>query len=246
MKINSNVGRGNEVSGMEPTWESECGSIALYHADCRDVLPNTGPDCIITDPVWPNVPEGMFALSESPADLFASAVATIPLTVRRMAVQLGCNSDPRILGSIDGRFPFFRVCWLEYVRPGYIGRLLYTSDVAYLFGTPPESRRGNMVISGLCRLVNSKRTETEHPCPRQPFHVEWLVDKWSTEGETICDPFMGSGTTGQACAKLGRRFIGIECNREFFDEAQRRIQDALNSQPLFKEQLTEKQENLFQ
>ena len=52
----------------------------------------------------------------------------------------------------------------------------------------------------------------------------WLVDKLTDDGATVLDPFMGSGTTGDACAKLGRNFYGIEKDEEYLDEATRRIE----------------------
>jgi site-specific DNA-methyltransferase (adenine-specific) len=49
----------------------------------------------------------------------------------------------------------------------------------------------------------------------------------------VCDPFMGSGTTGVACARLGRRFIGIEIEPKYFDIACRRIEEAQRQADLF-------------
>ena len=49
-----------------------------------------------------------------------------------------------------------------------------------------------------------------------------------TAGDTILDPFMGSGTTGVACVKLGRKFIGIEIEPKYFDIACRRIDEAFD------------------
>jgi DNA modification methylase len=53
------------------------------------------------------------------------------------------------------------------------------------------------------------------------------------KGQTILDPFMGSGTTGVAAVKLGRKFIGIEIEPKYFDIACRRIADALARPELF-------------
>ena len=53
------------------------------------------------------------------------------------------------------------------------------------------------------------------------------------DAETILDPFMGSGTTGVACVKEGRSFIGIEIDEGYFDIAVRRIQDAVDRPDLF-------------
>ena len=60
-----------------------------------------------------------------------------------------------------------------------------------------------------------------------------LVDRCSSPDDTILDPFMGSGTTGVACAKLGRRFIGIEIEPKYFDIACKRIEDAYKQPDLF-------------
>ena len=55
-------------------------------------------------------------------------------------------------------------------------------------------------------------------------------------GATILDPFMGSGTTGVACVRLGRRFIGMELEPKYFDIACKRIEQAIethNGGPMF-------------
>ena len=53
--------------------------------------------------------------------------------------------------------------------------------------------------------------------------MAWLVRLVSKEGDTVLDPFMGSGTTGVACKKLNRNFIGIELNEEYIKIAEARI-----------------------
>ena len=55
--------------------------------------------------------------------------------------------------------------------------------------------------------------------------MEWCLSL-HPKAETVLDPFMGSGTTGVACANLGRSFIGIEREAKYFDIACRRIEDA--------------------
>ena len=58
-----------------------------------------------------------------------------------------------------------------------------------------------------------------------------LTVQFTHEGDTILDPFMGSGTTGVACAQTGRNFIGIEIDPGYFAIAEKRIHDA-EQQPL--------------
>jgi DNA modification methylase len=57
-----------------------------------------------------------------------------------------------------------------------------------------------------------------------------LVNSLTQFGETVLDPYMGSGTTGVACLRTGRRFIGIEIDEGHFATAKRRIQDELSNQ----------------
>lgn len=65
-----------------------------------------------------------------------------------------------------------------------------------------------------------------HPCPKPVGWMRWLVNRTSREGETVLDPFMGSGTTGVACMRDGRNFIGVEINPKFHAIAERRIREA--------------------
>ena len=50
------------------------------------------------------------------------------------------------------------------------------------------------------------------------------IISWSSENDTVLDPFMGSGTTGKVCKLLNRNFIGIEISEEYFDIAKKRIE----------------------
>ena len=62
--------------------------------------------------------------------------------------------------------------------------------------------------------------------------MQWCLG-FLPDAETILDPFMGSGTTGVACANLGHKFIGIEIEPKYFDIACRRIEDAYKQPRLF-------------
>lgn len=62
-----------------------------------------------------------------------------------------------------------------------------------------------------------------HPTQKPVELMEWLIKTYSNEGETVMDFTMGSGTTGIACRKLNRDFIGIEIDEEYFNIAKGRI-----------------------
>lgn len=78
-------------------------------------------------------------------------------------------------------------------------------------------------------------------------HLAEGVTLYLGPGQTILDPFMGSGTTGVAAVKLGRKFIGIEIEPKYFEIACRRIADALAQPDMFVEapEQTPKQEAML-
>lgn len=217
---------------MKPYYEQD--GIVIYHGDCREILPRLDASNVaITDPVWPN---SVFPGVPDPAQLFAEAAAQ--LTVRRLVIHLGCSSDPRFLAGVPERLAFVRVCWLRYAKPSYRGRILVGSDVAYVFGSVPESRPGRRVLSGETTARNNatKRQHTgrgngtsagvdyaslPHPCPRRYEHVAWLVGIYGEEN--IIDPFMGTGTTLEAAKRAGFACIGIDSEESNCEIAAKRL-----------------------
>ena len=208
----------------------ESGGVQIFLGDCREILPALPEaDTILTDPIWPNAAlrfEGM----GDPTRLFAEAAALFRAT--RFIVQIGCDSDPRFLAGVPTSHPFFRACWLEYACPTRKGRVLYSGDVAYVFGTPPPSRPGRVVIGG---RYSSARSETRamrmhgldfggrgyQPTPRRLEHVRWLVAR--LVNGLVIDPFAGLGTTLVAAKDAGYPAIGIEIDEAQAEQAAKRL-----------------------
>jgi DNA modification methylase len=72
--------------------------------------------------------------------------------------------------------------------------------------------------------------------PTLEGQVEYVVDLFTVGDDvTVLDPFMGSGTTGVACVRTGRKFIGIEKEPKYFDIAVKRIEAELSRMPLFED-----------
>src|SRR5258708_30943749 len=115
---------------MKPYYEHA--GITLYCGDARDVLMRVRSyETVITDPVWPGAQMswGTLAGADDPISLFKETQEL--LFAERLAVQLGCDTDPRILSELDARWAFFRVVSLDVAKPGYKGRVLMTGDIAY-------------------------------------------------------------------------------------------------------------------
>jgi len=234
---------------IKPYYQDEW--TTLYLGDCREILPELGPcETIITDPTWPDADVPIIG-QDNPYQLFAEMCEAIPAGTNRLVVQLACDSDPRFLAGIPKKWPFLRVCWLDYARPSYKGRLLYTGDVAYAYGIPPAYITGRQVMSGMCRSTKSDKlferhthaswkgkcftgrddedqngiNNLPHPCPRRLQHVQWLVHQFSDN--QVIDPFNGSGTTAVASKYLNRKYIGIEIVEVYLELTIKRLSQSV-------------------
>ena len=86
--------------------------------------------------------------------------------------------------------------------------------------------KGRRLINGKRdpNVLEFKRTRNElHPTQKPVDMTEYLIGKFSDEGDLILDPFMGSGTTGVACLNINRKFIGMELDDDYFKIASGRI-----------------------
>jgi site-specific DNA-methyltransferase (adenine-specific) len=73
---------------------------------------------------------------------------------------------------------------------------------------------------------------TGHPHQKPVGVMAWLVELASRPGEVVLDPFMGSGSTGEAALRLGRGFIGVEREPSWYEVARKRLQSTLLQAPL--------------
>jgi site-specific DNA-methyltransferase (adenine-specific) len=77
--------------------------------------------------------------------------------------------------------------------------------------------------------------QRQHPNEKPLWLVRGFVERHTERGENVLDPFMGGGTTGVACAKMGRKFTGIELDEDYFNIACERISKAYEQPDLFVE-----------
>ncbi len=127
------------------------------------------------------------------------------------ADDIGCV----FLGSGTGRSPWGFCCFNTVL---YYGKCPYVSDGQG--GRPNAYNAKGAGVDGLAE-------DNGHPCVKPVEWMNWLVNRASLPGETVIDPFMGSGTTGIACIRTGRKFVGIEKSPEHFQRAVDRIQREL-------------------
>jgi len=194
----------------------------IHCGDCLEVMrdwpEDACVDAVITDPVWPD----RDILGVDGVKVFNRCWPTIESRTRRAAVILGCDSNPAMLAQV--RLPFRRLVWCRYARPHYKGRILYSADVAYLYGDFPSVQPGRFVIGGEVCKRNSREPRNEHPCSRPLEHMQWLITNWTDANDIVLDPFCGSGTTCVAAKLLGRRYIGIDVSEQYCRIARERLE----------------------
>ncbi len=222
------------------------GDATLYLGDCRDILPTLGPvDAVITDPPYMFTVGSALGKLNPWADLCNSSVwfsdlmgrcrdrlpasggylwwflnwRTLP-TLQKAAFDIGWHIESLLVWDKDWIGPGGS----KGLRPSYeLVAFLTTGDV----GLP------NRGLPDIWKHPASSQKAHGHPAEKPIGLLAEIVKQ--TPAKTVLDPFMGSGTTGAACALHGRRFIGIEMDPKWFDVACRRIQTAYDQPRLFDE-----------
>lgn len=110
-----------------------------------------------------------------------------------------------------------------------------TFDIGWYLAEAKKDREIRTPVFNLWEGGKSKRNALVYPVPSRPVHptqkpvdlLSDLLQTFSNPGDTVLDCFMGSGSTGIACVKAGRNFIGIELLEPYFDIAEKRINEAV-------------------
>ena len=220
------------------------GAAELYLGDCRDVLPTIGAvDSIIADPPygvgltakankWVSRKGDGYASTDDTADMIAEVcVPAIVLCIgiaRSVVVTPGTRCAflypaPDALGGVYNRNGAGSGKWgFECMAPV----LFYGKDPYLANGLGRRSNSWEQPCTDFADKV-------DHPCPKPAGFSRWIVNRASLAGETVCDPFLGSGSFGMAAVQMGRKFIGIERDAGYFDIACRRIEQAQRQADMF-------------
>lgn len=222
----------------------------LYRGDCLEILPTLEKvDAIVADPPY-GVMLGKRPNNQRFDRLQYESFDDTPENVQAVcvpAIILALEKAERGLVT-----PGVKNMWL-YPKPSHVGAAYYPSATGcnswgfsnwqplYYYGKDPFGGKGSLHDS----FKSTEASEPNgHPCPKPIGQMLWMINRVSLQGNTILDPFMGSGTTGVACVKLARKFIGIEIERKYFDIACKRIEKSYADQAIF--DLAEKKEPIEQ
>ncbi len=213
------------------------GDATLYLGDCLEILPTLGKvDAVVTDPPYGiGVDSTMHKQSGTKYGRAAAAKRHYdltnwdesPATTEQIEIIRAMAPLQIIFGGNYFNLPPSR-CWLVWDKQNGSNSFA-DCELAWTNLNKPV-RRILWMWNGMIRKGGEDRGP--HPTQKPVGVMEWCLTH-IPDAQTILDPFMGSGTTGVACAKLGRKFIGIEIEPKYFDIACKRIEDAYAQPDMF-------------
>ena len=221
---------------MRPYYEQD--GMTIYHGDCREVLPTMTADAFVTDP-----PYGLNMIGKG------SSTYQWRQGVRESRVAAVCYQDdpdhvraligdvfPPLLTAIPRGIVFSgpRLLW-AYPEPAAVG-CVFTPNGAgrcawgfqcmhpvLFYGQDPLAADGRGMRPNSIRTEQPNADKFDHPCPKPVSWMVWAVGRASRVGETVIDPFLGTGTTLVAAKRIGRKGIGIEREESYCEIAANRL-----------------------
>ncbi|WP_352723829.1 DNA methyltransferase [Mesorhizobium sp. M0222] len=221
--------------------EAIIGDCRLILGDCREVLPALGTvDAVVTDPPYGiSAGTGIGKVTKEGSDFRSrDQWDRAPPSKSMFDALLTMSRHQIIWGGNYFDLPPTK-CFLVWDKVQPQSFSLAMAEMAWTNVDSPAKifRWKSMSINGGAAKF--------HPT-QKPHHLMGWCLGFLPNARTILDPFMGSGTTGVACVKLGRKFIGIEIDQDYFEIACERIQHAYAQPDMFVDRPPNpKQESLF-
>ena len=211
------------------------GDATLYRGDCMEVLPTLGRfDAVITDPPygigWVHSGIGylkngkMLGTKHGGEKVVGDDKPFDPSPFLELADGLLFWGGNHFAGWLPNSSGW--IVWDKGIAPG-----LSFSDFEIAWTNQPV--KAEMIRQQWCGFNREGEKEARQHPTQKPIGVMKRCIERFPKAQTILDPFMGSGTTGVACAQLGRKFTGIEREQKYFDIACQRIERAQAQGKLF-------------
>jgi len=206
------------------------GRVTLYLGDCREILPTLGKvDAVVTDPPYgiDYGKRGSFQALHGWRDLRENLTWDVERPSAEVFNTIRACSQTQIIwgGNYFSDLVPPSMQWLIWDK-GQFDFSLADFEMAW----SSQNKASRRIVYGRGKAVQDGKV---HPTQKPIEVMRWCIEQLPDSADTILDPFMGSGTTGVAAVKLGRRFIGIEIEPKYFDIACRRIEEATKQRDLF-------------
>jgi len=210
----------------------------LHHGDCLELLkgegfPSQSFDAVVTDIPYGEVnreSNGLRDLDKQAADIADFDVGELTRLLcdkTKGSIYMFCGTEQvsEIRRAMVGCGMSTRLIVWEKTNPSPMnGEYIWLSGIEVcVFG-----KRKGATFNAHCRNTVLRHPSGErdlHPTQKPLLLMQELIEVSTNRGDTVLDPFMGSGTTGVACANLYRNFVGIEKNDSFYALCEKRLRD---------------------
>ena len=190
-------------------------TVQLYQGDCLEFMKTLAPemvDAVVTDPPYGlgrrNTGGGRNTIDDVRWDIVNQDLVSKVVDFGRTAIVWGGNYYS---------LPPSRM-WLVWYKRDSVPTMA-DCEIAWT-----NQDKNSLVFDWTIAATNKERVD--HPTQKPEALMRWCLELSTNPGDTVFDPFMGSGTTGVACMQLGRNFIGCEIDPGYFEIAKKRIETA--------------------
>lgn len=214
------------------------GDCTLYLGDCLEIMPMLGKvDAVVTDPPYginasnPKRGGRKDGKSITKSSIYQSSDwDQKPCNQEQILSIFNISNYQIIFGGNYFELPPTS-CWLIWDK--VTGKNDYADFEMIWTNLKKACRMFQWQWKGMFQQDMKNKEIRYHPTQKPIPVMEWCINHLPKDCKIILDPFMGSGTTGIACVKLGRKFIGIEKEPEYFDISCRRIEEAYRQPDIF-------------
>lgn len=205
---------------MNPYYQDSM--VTIYHGDCREIVPPPGRfDLLLTDPPYGVDFKGKKTKHTKPSGGYLSGDSDIGPTVVARYLDIVTRAIVFPGTRLMRHYPPWSDCGGVFCPSGSgRGRWGFMLFSPILFYGPRPLRPG-MYPTGFQSFAIADKSE--HPCPKPIEWMLWCIRLAGDGVQTIVDPFAGSGTTGLAAKRLGRKAVLIEIEERYCEVAARRL-----------------------
>jgi len=214
------------------------GLATLHLGDCRDLLPTLAADAIVSDPPYgiafvhggndrSGIGKGAYSTKFAGKPIEGDDQPFDPGAIKALNLPTVLWGANHYASRLDDSSAW--LCWDKRAASGH------TNDFADCEFAWTNKRGVARVFrhhwDGMMK-ASERGVERQHPTQKPVALMQWCIEQLGRPA-VICDPYMGSGTTGVAAVQMGLRFIGCEIDPHYFEVAKMRIEDAQRQKALF-------------
>lgn len=205
----------------------------LYLADCMEIIKTQEADVAFTSPPYNRKRNDKYQNYDDTVDDYFSFIKSVidelkGVVKRHIILNLQPNyynrADVyRLIGEYSSEIQNIIVWEKSNPLPASGKNITNAYEFFIVIGKSALKANSTYTKNHITTSVNSETTTKIHKAVMKQSVSDWFIENFTLPGDTVIDPFMGLGTTGISCKKLGRNFIGSEINEQYYNIAKERI-----------------------